>query len=613
MRNVIQLLPDAIANQIAAGEVVQRPASVVKELLENAVDAGASRIDLLIKNAGKSLIQVSDNGAGMSAQDARMAFERHATSKIREQDDLFRIQTLGFRGEALASIAAVAQVRLRTRLQEAELGVELDVEASKVTRQEAWAGLGGSTFMVRNLFFNVPARRNFLKSNPVETRHVINELIRVALPNPDIHFTFTHGDTQVYDLPPGSVEERLIALFGKELRGELIRVDEAAGYATFEGFIGSPAINRKSRGDQYFFVNGRFIRSNYLHHAIAKAFEDYLPEDTHPFYCIFLGIDPVHVDINIHPTKTEVKFDDERTLYILLQGLIKQGLGEHHQVPNFNFGDTPIKQAIYQSGATIEQAKDATIGSTSSASRSSAQPWAPREQVKPDHWDQLYRPGGKETPQESFAQPEQKSGEQVPLLPTNRRPEFSEASFVVQFQQRYILTQLGEELLIVDQHQAHYRVLFERFMNAQKGQAMASQQLLFPQTLEFQAQDYLLLLEVDATLQQMGFEVKEFGRNSLVVYGTPTGVATHKIRDIFEQILSDVKITGGNEVPEARLEAIARVVAQRSAIASQASLTVVEMRRLLSDLFRCESPTLAPGGRPILKKISEVELEEYFK
>ena len=327
MKQIIHLLPDHIANQIAAGEVVQRPASVVKELLENAVDAGASVIELLIKDAGKALVHVIDNGCGMSLQDARMAFERHATSKIRSADDLFNIRTMGFRGEAMASIAAVAQVNLRTRLHEAELGTEIVIEGSEIKKQETVMTAAGSSIAVKNLFFNVPARRNFLKTNPVETRHILNEFIRVALAQPGIALKMEHNGTVVYDLRPGSLEARIVALMGKNLDGKLIPIGEDTPYVGISGFVGMPEAARKKRGDQYFFVNDRFIKSGYLNHALKTAFEGLIAEDTHPFYCIFFRIDPKHVDINIHPTKTEIKFDDERTVYQLLHSVIRKGLG----------------------------------------------------------------------------------------------------------------------------------------------------------------------------------------------------------------------------------------------------------------------------------------------
>ena len=382
MNHLIQLLPDAIANQIAAGEVVQRPASVVKELMENAVDAGATRIELHIKNAGKTLIRLIDNGSGMSAQDARMCFERHATSKIREQNDLFGIRTLGFRGEALASIAAVAQVRLRTRRPEDELGSSVEIEASEVKKVEAVACPVGSTFDVKNLFFNVPARRNFLKSNPVETRHLMNEFIRVALPNPELYLSFTHNDTEVYHLPPSSTEERLIDLFGRDLEGKLLELDEATGYVQIRGLLASPEVYRKNRSEQFFFVNGRYIRSNYLNHAVFTAFQDMLPKDSYPVYAIFLEIDPVHVDINIHPTKTEVKFDDEQTIYALLHSMVKRALGEKDRAPEFDFGESELTNTIYSSRPPV-------TGNSGSYQKTT---FPTQKDVKPEDWDQLYRP-----------------------------------------------------------------------------------------------------------------------------------------------------------------------------------------------------------------------------
>jgi DNA mismatch repair protein MutL len=611
MQNLIQLLPDVLANQIAAGEVVQRPASVVKELLENAVDAQATRIDLTIKNAGKTLIQVTDNGSGMSAQDARMAFERHATSKIRAQDDLFNIRTLGFRGEALASIAAVAQVRLRSRLQTAEVGVELDVEASKVKKQEPWAGVAGSSFLVRNLFYNVPARRNFLKSNPVETRHIISEFVRVALPHPEIHFTFQHNDTVVYDLAEGDIEARIVALFGQDLQGELIKVDEATGYATFHGLIGSPAIHRKTRGDQYLFVNGRFIKSNYLNHAITTAFDEFIPSDHHPFYCIFLGIDPVHVDINIHPTKTEVKFDDDRTLYVLLHGLIKQGLADRHQAPAFDFGDTALQQAIYQS-APAQTSTGHTVGSNRRAQPTINLPHQQRQPARREDWEALYRPDD-DASTSAPDSPAESPPSRLPLSPNRRAAAPDQDAFLVQYQGRYLLTQYEGNLLIIDQQLAHQRILFERFLHATQGTQVGSQQLLFPQTLEFRADDYLLLLEVDDLLRHMGFELKEFGRHSLIVYGTPAGVGTSKIREVFDQIVADVRQTGGSNAAEKRAESIARAVAQRCAIQANHRLSAAERQQLVQDLLRCQVPAFAPNNRPTFKQITEVELEGYFK
>ena len=605
MRNYIHLLPDAIANQIAAGEVVQRPASVVKELLENAIDAGATRIDVFIKNAGKSLIQISDNGSGMSAQDARMCFERHATSKIQAQEDLFGIRTLGFRGEALASIAAVAQVRLRTRLHDAELGVELDIEASEIKRQEPCVVPAGSSFQVKNLFYNVPARRNFLKSNPVETRHIMNEFLRVAIPNPEIHMTFRHNDTEVYDLSPDSCENRLVKIFGSEFSGKLTAVEESAGYARIAGYLGKPEIYRKSRGDQFFFVNNRFIKSNYLNHAIATAYQDFIPKETYPFYAIFIDIDPVHVDINIHPTKTEVKFDDERTLYVLLQGIVRQGLGELTDAPMVDFESDEVKESIYQSKAP---ARTTLPGITKSPAN------LPAKQVPDkDAWDQLYKPAP-EVSSRSVS-PKQEIGQQR-LFEQNRRSAaksgVDEDAFMVHLQGGFILTQREESLLVVHQQLAHQRILFERFLAATAGQQQASQQLLFPQTIEFSATDYLILQEVNELLNQMGFEINEFGRNTLIIYGTPVGIATGKIKDIFQQILADLNKAGTSRVQRQVIEGVAKAVAIKSAVTPTQKLSIIEMRQILTDLFRCAAPAFALNGKPTYKVISQEDLATFF-
>ena len=616
MDSIIQLLPDAIANQIAAGEVVQRPASVVKELLENAVDAGATRIDVVIKDAGKTLIQVTDNGCGMSSQDVRMAFERHATSKIREKDDLFNIRTLGFRGEALASIAAVAQVQLKSRLHEAELGTEIAIEGSKIMSKEACATPAGSTFAVKNLFFNVPARRNFLKSNPVETRHILNEFIRVAIPHSQIHFSFTHNTTLVYELPPGDLQDRLIALFGKDLKENLRWIEEASGYVSISGFIGKPTLYRKHRKEQFFFVNDRFIKSNYLNHAIAQAFEEVIPKDTFPFYCIFLQIDPVHVDINIHPTKTEVKFDDERTLYVLLQSLVKRELGDVHNTPVFDFTDQQLKEAIYQSepkeegsevtiGDLRSQSDRRTITYPSGISRPTFEKQPPPQQ---EDWDNLYRP-------EDQHSDIQQKGASPTLFEVEKTPAKARQVAIQQlgqFANRYIIALWEEKLLLVHQHRAHQRVLYERFLQARGGPKIASQQLLFPQTYEYAPLDFAALKESEHVLLKLGFEFQDLGTNTIIVYGAPAGIANSKIEGIFQQVIADMKEIGQSRVFEKLFENIARSVARQSAITASQSIGEREMQQLLQDLFQCEAPAYSPAGKPVFRIISQQELATFF-
>ena len=608
MQHLIHVLPDVLANQIAAGEVVQRPASVIKELLENAVDAGASRIDVVIKDAGKTLIQVTDNGSGMSIQDARMAFERHATSKIQNQDDLFNIRTLGFRGEALASIAAVAQVKLKTRLRGEDLGVEIDIEGNQIKRQEACVCPEGSTFLVKNLFFNVPARRNFLKSNPVEARHILQEFIRVAVPNHHVHLTLQHNGTEVYDLHAGDRQQRLVDMFGKDLEGNLRGVEEETGYAAISGYLASPKVYRRQRGEQFFFVNGRYIRHHYLQHAVASAYEEFLPKDSYPFYCLFIDIDPVHVDINIHPTKTEVKFDDERTLYVLLQGIVKRSLGEAEDAPVIDWEDDDLKEAIYGSKPVTQNPPPQSSPSTGSASGSGGnriQKLPIRNQPRKEDWEPLFQPPRKS---ESAAAIPNLFGEADVTAGDAERE-----TLMVQWQNRFILTDRGQKLFLIDQHLAHQRILFERFLYTSKGKKLDSQQLLFPQTMEFPAQDFVVIREVEHVLSQMGFEVKEFGTNALIVYGTPSGVATGKVRDIFDRMLEDLQHSGGTRAKDRLFETIARSLAVRAAVTSPHKLSIIEMKNMVEDLFACDSPAFSPGGKPTWKAFQVEELVNFFQ
>ena len=601
MQNIIQLLPDVLANQIAAGEVVQRPASVVKELMENAVDAGARRIDVLIKEAGKTLIQITDDGSGMSSADARMSFERHATSKIREEKDLFSIHTLGFRGEALASIAAVAQVKLRTRQHDAELGTEIEIAGSKLSKQEVCVCPAGTTLQIKNLFFNVPARRNFLRSNPVETRHILNEFTRIALSYPTITMTLTHNDTEVYHLLAGTMEERIILLLGEEYRGKLIPVEEKTGYLNVKGFIGDPSIYKLKRGEQFFFVNGRFIKSSYLHHAVSQVYHEFIPKDSFPFYVIFLEIDPVHVDINIHPTKTEVKFDDERTIYALLQSVVKQGMSGHHQVPELDLTDQSLKETIYSS-TPPPVSGEVTLGQFSSMPGRTSERIPSRQ-----NWDNFYQP-----PKENVEEQKPKQEESYTLIPFQRSSGSTEPTILEQLQNTYILTEREGKLYIIHQYLAHQRILYERFINAYKEQPLDSQQLLFPQTYTYSPSEYTAIMEAEGILARMGFEVKEFGPNTIAVYGTPTEIPLKKIGEIFDQIIADIQEVGATQVPMRFVEGIARAVSLRSAVTSGQKLSKIELTNIVQDLFKCEVPSLAPNGTPSFKVISTVELEEYF-
>ncbi len=595
MESIIRLLPDSIANQIAAGEVVQRPASAVKELLENAIDAKATRIELVIKDAGKTLIQVTDNGGGMSSQDARMCFERHATSKIRQKDDLFRIQTLGFRGEAMASIAAIAQVKLRTRMPSAELGTEIEIEGNEIKKTEPVAMPIGTMIQVKNLFFNVPARRNFLKSNAVETRHILNEIIRVAIPNPNIHFVFKHNDTLVFDLAATTLKERLYQLLGNDLKGELSPLAEETGYVSISGLIGSPKIARKSREEQYFFVNHRYIKNGLLHHAVATAYDSLIPKEKHPFYCIFLEIDPKHVDINIHPTKTEVKFDDEQTLYALLNGVIKKNLGALHNIPQMDF-DENVNDEIYRKIYIAPQPfhKEETV-------KKSLSGFNFREENTPvpdkEDWNRFYMPV---SPRENPIQTEMEMIKKVP-----------DVVFIGMCSSNdLIIAEKDKQLYLINRKNAEERVWYERWLSKYRNAQTVSQQLLFPQTFEFSQPDKWILLEAEKELLTLGLEVKDFQGNTVIVYSTPPDLPAGKVRDLLDQIIVDIQTIGKVSIATELPDKFAKNVAAK--IAAHKPFQVQEAPLLVVALFQTENPSISPSGKMTWKKISNEEIDAFF-
>lgn len=611
MKQLIQLLPDHIANQIAAGEVVQRPASVVKELLENAVDAGATRIDLLVKDAGKALVQVTDNGCGMSGMDARMAFERHATSKIRNSDDLFNIHTLGFRGEAMASIAAVAQVQMRTRLHEDELGHEIVVEGSDIKRMEPTLCAKGTSIWVKNLFFNVPARRNFLKSNPVEIRHIINEFVRVAMAQPEIAMRMDNQGTVVYDLPPADLEARLVALIGKDFNGQLIPVEEMTPYVGIQGFVAQPEICKRKRGDQFFFVNRRFIKSPYLHHAVARAYEGLIPDDAHPFYCIFFDIAPAHVDINIHPTKTEIKFDDERTVYQLLHSVVRKGIGMYHQGPMLDQEeDQGLMRLISQVPLPTEDRTE-VVGNAGD----SPTPGLGKPRTNPNAaWNTRYPSQGNETTAK-------RQGESTPnfLFPdpekaaTTTEPAAMQAmGDCYRLGTRYIVTPSKDGLLVVDQCHAHQRILYEKLRRASGKAPLDSQQLLFPRTLSFSPLDFHFMREIEAEVKAMGFDLSEFGANTYILQGLPAVLKGSKAERLFEEIIAEVRESGDRNLKDRVHDHLARSIAMKSAMHPGQVLDPVEMRSLVEQLFACEQPGRSPGGKPTYYPINLKELEHFF-
>ncbi|WP_425636761.1 DNA mismatch repair endonuclease MutL [Algoriphagus yeomjeoni] len=613
MSDVIQLLPDAIANQIAAGEVVQRPASALKELLENAVDAGATQVQVVVKESGKQLIQVIDNGKGMSATDARMSFERHATSKIRSSNDLFSIRTFGFRGEALASIAAVAQVELKTRQAESELGTLIQIEGSEVKKQEPFAGNVGTSVSMKNLFYNVPARRNFLKSNPVEMRHIVDEFQRVALSYNEIGFSLFQQDLEVYSLTPGKLSHRIVGLFGKNYQGQLVPCEELTPHVNVKGYIGKPENAKKTRGEQFFFVNNRFIKSSYLNHAVSSAFEGLLQSDQHPFYVLFLEIDPSHIDINVHPTKTEIKFDDERTIYAVIRSAVKQALGAHHVVPSLDFSldvnfnekwdKDPEKKAqvdreySYKSFNTPEFKQASTSG-----------------------WERLFEGTQQETRAIDRSAPSEerevltfeskaKPDEATEFIPRPTNTESTGTTFQVELS--YIVAQMSTGFLIIDQQTAHERILYERYLGQLKLAQGTSQQCLFPPTVNLGPSNYALVMDIMPELHSLGFMVSEFGKDTVLIQGVPADIQVKNEKELFEGLLEQYKHFKSELSLDTR-ENLARSLARKSSLKKGQKLNSQEMETLVGQLFACQNPNYGLGGNKTFVKLDLSSIHSFF-
>ncbi len=601
MPDIIQLLPDSIANQIAAGEVVQRPASAVKELLENSIDAGAQHIKLIVKDAGKGLLQIIDDGAGMSETDARMSLERHATSKIRKAEDLFTIRTMGFRGEALASIAAVSQLEMKTRTADKELGTLLVVEASEVKKQELVACEKGTSISVKNLFYNIPARRNFLKSNPVELKHIIDEFQRLALAHSDISFSFIQGDEVIYDLPIGksiSLSQRIVNLFGKAYQEQLAPSQEETEYVKVTGYVGKPEFARKTRGEQFLFVNKRFIRSNYLHHAVMTAFEGLLPESSFPFYVIFMEIDPRHIDVNVHPTKTEIKFDDERAVYAVVRAAVRQSLGTHNLAPTIDFReDVNVMSKLGQTSG--EAAREVYFDERfqTSLNRSNQQNW--EKLFEGEVSSRLFQP---EVTQSTLHIDElPRTGDSVDV------PEKT----LTQLHDKFILRQVKNGLMIVDQQGAHERILFEKFTEDLKYKSAATQQSLFPKTITFSAADFALIMEVEQEIKALGFRFEVFGKNTVLVNGVPANLKYVSEKQLFEGLIDQFK-HNQSELSLPLQENLARALAKRASVKAGQRLEKEEMQELLNSLFSCKTPNYSPEGKPTFYIFELNILENYF-
>lgn len=608
MADRIVLLPDNIANQIAAGEVIQRPASAVKELLENAVDAGATEIRLFLADAGKALIQVIDNGAGMSETDARMCFERHATSKIKNIDDLFHIRTMGFRGEALASIAAVAQVELRSRRAEDEVGTCIEIENSVVKKQTPVAAPVGTSISMKNLFFNVPARRNFLKSNAAEMRHVIDEFIRVALAFPNIFFSLTSNGQQLFYLEGGSLKQRIVQLLGNNYSAKLVSVKENTDYLNVYGFIGKPETAKKTRGDQYFFVNNRFIRSGYLHHAIMQAYQDLIPPDSFPAYVLFIDLDPTQIDVNVHPTKQEIKFEDEKIVYAFVQAAVKHSLAQFSITPTLDFNlDASIQglDAVQKPFTQREQA--ATQASTIFRTFTEANQ---AHKVVSGEW----AAGSKESSSgfvsltKQLMQMQEVSMEEPVQLTTHQAPL---AATPTQIFNTYILLPTAEKFYLIHQQAAHERIVYERLEAATLGRPVATQQSLFPVSVELTPQDAVLLTELLPDLQKLGYTIEPFGQSTFVIQGTPADVLTGNEKGALENILEHYKHFS-SELKLPRRELLLRTVAWQQAVKTGTVLTEKEMTQLVEDLFACRQPNATASGRPTYVAFQKNQLERMF-
>ncbi|KAA3621171.1 MAG: DNA mismatch repair endonuclease MutL [Flavobacterium sp.] len=616
MPDIIQLLPDHVANQIAAGEVVQRPASVVKELLENAIDAQATKINLLVKDAGKTLVQVTDNGIGMSPTDARLSFERHATSKIKTAEDLFNLHTKGFRGEALASIAAIAHVELKSRTAATDVGTRICIEGSKVVSQEAEVVAEGTTIAVKNLFYNIPARRNFLKSNPVETRHIIDEFHRVALAHPQVAFTMTHNGSDVFNLPESNIRQRIVNIFGSKTNEKLVPVTEETEIVKVSGFVLKPEFARKSRGEQFFFVNDRFIKSPYLHHAVSSAFEGLVKEGTHPGYFLFLEVEPTSIDINIHPTKTEIKFDDEHAIYAMLRATVKHSLGQFSIAPVLDFNkdagfETPYEYSKKSPVApTIEVDRNFNPFKSGGGSKGGAYTGY---KDKSAGWESLYvglKDDFEAVPStEAASQIEFESEEVTGRMFESGEAETAQISF--QLQNKYIISPIKSGMMVIHQHLAHQRVLYEEFLRNITVKEAVSQQLLFPLEIALTKPDLEILRKVKEQLEHTGFLFENFSEEKISISGIPVGLNNSNAGAVLEQLITDIR----DDVPDAGFslnDLLAKSMARAMAIKSGTSLNKEEREHLVNRLFACKEPTVSPDNTPVLITLDVTELEKRF-
>lgn len=614
MSDVIRLLPDSVANQIAAGEVIQRPASVIKELMENAVDAGATHIDVVVTDAGKTAIQVIDDGKGMSDTDARLAFERHATSKIREASDLFALRTMGFRGEALASIAAVAQVELRTRTADEELGTKLVLGGSKVESQEPIATPIGSNFIVKNLFFNIPARRKFLKSNHTELNNILVEFERIVLVNPEISFTLHHNDVELFNLPACLRRQRIMGVFGKKMDQDLLSMNVDTTMVKISGFIGRPEASRKKGARQYFFVNGRYMRHPYFNKAVADAYERLIPADEEVPYFIYFDIDPANIDVNIHPTKTEIKFDNESAIWQILSAAIKETLGKFNEVPSIDFDtegmpDIPPYQPLgYKNVEPPKVSYDPSFNPFDRNSYSSSH-------KSTNRWDELYK--GLEKQEDSSPEWTDGGNSQIEDIDSlykgtdeQAKEELSVQNF--QYKGKYIMTSVRSGLMIIDQHRAHIRILYDRYMSQIKQQKGVSQGLLFPEMVQIPVADVPIMQSILDDMLSLGFDLTDLGGGSYSISGIPTGIEGLDVPTLIQDMLRTATEKSG-KVKEEVQHTLALTMAKSAAIVVGQVLSNEEMQNLVEQLLTTSTPNYTPDGNPVLYVLKDDDIGKFFK
>jgi len=615
--DIIRLLPDNIANQIAAGEVIQRPASAVKELMENAVDAGATHIKLIVKVAGKTLVQVIDNGCGMSETDARMCFEKHATSKIRTAEDLFNIRTMGFRGEALASIAAIAQVEMKTRQTGEQLGTVIEIEGMKLLKQEPCQTPEGTSIAIKNLFFNVPARRNFLKSDAVELKNIIEEFQRIALANPKTGFQLFNNDYEMYHYKPGNLKQRIVAMFGDNYSEKIVPVEEKSYALHVYGFIGKPEFSKKTKGEQYIFVNNRFIRSPYLNHAVSMAYEQMITKEHFPFYILFLDVDPTKIDINVHPAKHEIKFEDERLVYTFVNLGVKHALGAYSVSPTLDFN----QEDHLNRGGSFDQQPRTWLEITQHASEtkeakkfappSGFEPLTTRENNNLKNWQKAFEPNENGHPITGNNEVTIHRSEIYHADEHHDIEIIKEAIPPHQVQKRYIISQIKSGFILIDQQAAHERVMYERYLQLLEKNKNESQRQLFPESIDLNAADAQLLSEIMPDINNLGFDIQEFGKNSFVIHGFPADIIQGNEKKMIEELIEQYKMNA-SVTRLSKREMLAKSLSQSSSIKAGKTLSVEEMKTLIDELFACSNPYTAPNGRFTFITFSNDELDKRF-